>query len=341
MRNPAFQKIPGWAAAGYRRIFSGTSAMKLPMPGKGEAQCYLFPPADNDPLRFLFTAIWGDESLLIGIRSRGLLATSPALADLDLLQLPHDAAATVLEMVLEDFMDGLQQVSAHACTITTVHDPDQFILPESVQGVDFSFQGGRVDIQGSFFTDAVTLARLAELPPGQIVDNTLPALAMKPIPLPVNVLSGQAVLNMEEFTGLESGDIIFCTGMDSNEVLVQIAQFRFPAHRQDNHTIQITGTTIMSNEEDVTPDEEAVDQEPLIQDTSEIPVQLEFSIGRTSIFLGELEKIGHGYVFELTSGFDHPVTLLANGSPVGRGEIVDVDGRIGVRIVESKEDAGI
>jgi type III secretion system YscQ/HrcQ family protein len=146
---------------------------------------------------------------------------------------------------------------------------------------------------------------------------------------------------MEEFTGLEPGDIVFSNSMAEDEVLVQIGWFRFPGHRQDQRTIQITGRAIMSSEEPVNPEEEAKDQEPLIQDTSEIPIQLEFSIGKTSLSLAELKQIGKGYVFELDAGFDHPVTLLANGAVIGRGEIVDVDGRIGVRIVDSREDAGI
>jgi flagellar motor switch protein FliN/FliY len=57
-------------------------------------------------------------------------------------------------------------------------------------------------------------------------------------------------------------------------------------------------------------------------------------LGRRSMRLGELLRVGPGAIVELDRRVDAPIDLLVNGRPVARGEIVAVDERYGVRITE-------
>ena len=41
-----------------------------------------------------------------------------------------------------------------------------------------------------------------------------------------------------------------------------------------------------------------------------------------------------GYVFKLHQPLDRHVAVRANGKTIGRGELVDVDGRVGVRLLD-------
>jgi flagellar motor switch/type III secretory pathway protein FliN len=63
-------------------------------------------------------------------------------------------------------------------------------------------------------------------------------------------------------------------------------------------------------------------------------VTLTFETGRQKITFGELEKVKTGYTFECGNPVNAPVTICANDTPIGTGELLDVDGRIGVRIIE-------
>jgi flagellar motor switch protein FliN/FliY len=57
-------------------------------------------------------------------------------------------------------------------------------------------------------------------------------------------------------------------------------------------------------------------------------------LGRCTLSLGELLKLGAGAIVELDRRAGAPIDVLANGRPIARGEIVAVDDRFGVRITE-------
>jgi flagellar motor switch protein FliN len=57
-------------------------------------------------------------------------------------------------------------------------------------------------------------------------------------------------------------------------------------------------------------------------------------LGRCTLRLGELLKLGGGAVVELDRRAGAPIDLLANGRVIARGEIVAVDERFGIRITE-------
>ena len=68
-------------------------------------------------------------------------------------------------------------------------------------------------------------------------------------------------------------------------------------------------------------------------DADEIPIRLVFIAGETEIALRELRRIAPGYVFQLQQPVDRHVEVRANGRTIGTGELVEVDGRVGVRLL--------
>lgn len=64
----------------------------------------------------------------------------------------------------------------------------------------------------------------------------------------------------------------------------------------------------------------------------DMPVRLTFDLGESSITLQELSTIGVGHVFDLALSPRSGVNLRVNGLRVGEGEIVDIDGRLGVAV---------
>ena len=65
-----------------------------------------------------------------------------------------------------------------------------------------------------------------------------------------------------------------------------------------------------------------------------VSLSLSAELGRRSLRLGELMRLGPGAVLDLDRRVDAPVDLLVNGRLIARGEIVAGDERFGVRITE-------
>ncbi|MEQ1551860.1 flagellar motor switch protein FliN [Sphingorhabdus sp.] len=65
-----------------------------------------------------------------------------------------------------------------------------------------------------------------------------------------------------------------------------------------------------------------------------ISVRVSVEVGSTSMTLAELAALEPGSVVALDRKVGEPLDICANGSLVARGEIVSVDGRYGIRIIE-------
>lgn len=61
-----------------------------------------------------------------------------------------------------------------------------------------------------------------------------------------------------------------------------------------------------------------------------IPVRVSFDLGERQLSLGELKTLQVGQVLELGRPLSEAINIRANGALIGRGELVEVDGRLGV-----------
>ena len=66
-----------------------------------------------------------------------------------------------------------------------------------------------------------------------------------------------------------------------------------------------------------------------------IEVLLTFDLEERTIQMSDLESLSEGYTFSLSSPANAPVTIRANGKPIATGRLVDINGKLGVEIVES------
>jgi len=65
-----------------------------------------------------------------------------------------------------------------------------------------------------------------------------------------------------------------------------------------------------------------------------VGVRVSVEVGSVSMRLADLLNIAEGSVVELDRQANDLLDVMANGTLIARGEIVTVDGRYGVRIVE-------
>jgi type III secretion system YscQ/HrcQ family protein len=71
-----------------------------------------------------------------------------------------------------------------------------------------------------------------------------------------------------------------------------------------------------------------------VSNIEQVTIALTFDLGRLELAVGELRNLKEGYVLNLQRPLDSAVTLRVSGKVVGRGELVDLEGSLGVRLVE-------
>ena len=66
---------------------------------------------------------------------------------------------------------------------------------------------------------------------------------------------------------------------------------------------------------------------------NDIPLQLAVELGRVAITAEGVVGLKIGHVIDLNRPAGEPLELSVNGKVVGRGELVEIDGNLGVRIL--------
>lgn len=65
-----------------------------------------------------------------------------------------------------------------------------------------------------------------------------------------------------------------------------------------------------------------------------IPVELSMEVGRTNITIRKLLSMTEGSVVELTRMAGEPLDVLVNGTLIAKGEVVVVDDKFGIKLVD-------
>jgi type III secretion system YscQ/HrcQ family protein len=68
--------------------------------------------------------------------------------------------------------------------------------------------------------------------------------------------------------------------------------------------------------------------------TADVPVQLVAVLGKKVISIKEILSLKKGQVLELNRFPNEAVDLVANGKLMAKGELVEIDGKLGVRIIK-------
>jgi len=66
----------------------------------------------------------------------------------------------------------------------------------------------------------------------------------------------------------------------------------------------------------------------------DIPVTLAVELGRTRMVIEEILQLGQGSVLELDKLAGEPLDILVQGRPIGKGEVVVVNEKLGIRLTD-------
>lgn len=65
-----------------------------------------------------------------------------------------------------------------------------------------------------------------------------------------------------------------------------------------------------------------------------VPLELKAELGRAKRAVEEILRLSVGSVIDLDKEAGQPVDIIVNNKSIARGEVVEIDGRYGVRLTE-------
>jgi len=66
----------------------------------------------------------------------------------------------------------------------------------------------------------------------------------------------------------------------------------------------------------------------------DIPIALTIELGRRRMSIEEVLNLTHGSIIELNKGIKEPLEVIVNGKAIAKGELVEAEEQLAVRIVE-------
>lgn len=155
------------------------------------------------------------------------------------------------------------------------------------------------------------------------------------LPVALELCIGETSLSLDQFKRIRTGGCIFL-----NESFLQSGQgllLRTPiGHRQTwcvPATLDGLTLTLLAQPSTMNTQTAAnTDQDDASPNWDNMPVHLTFDVGRKTLTLAELRQLTEGQALPLDRPVQAGVTIRANGAVIGEGQLVDIDGQMGVLV---------
>lgn len=260
------------------------------------------------------------------------------LPELEIDPLPPPLLATAVESMLADLMSMPGTASNSGPARVLDIDVDDAGSPGLPHGwtVTAQCQATGQTFFCALHADGLGLMLLAgALTALPQTDNELD---LDSVPVRVCAAVGSAVLPAAELRSLQRHDVVMLDQYlvdPGGQLWLTVAGGQSLRVRQEHSSLIVTQgwTAIMTQTQDPSSEAEQQPAQDGLLDVDAIPVRLTFDLGERQLTLGELRRLQPGDIFDLHRPLtDGPVMVRANGALVGTGELVEVDGRIGVAL---------
>ncbi|MCJ2013130.1 type III secretion system cytoplasmic ring protein SctQ [Methylobacterium sp. J-076] len=254
----------------------------------------------------------------------------------DLATVP--AGPLLVELALAPLLDAAERIAWTGLHVVALAAPASrpgavtLLLDGALGDADFAAE---LDLDPSGEEGRAAVLALVEALPAQ------PA-SLADLPVPVAAVAGHTRLTLRHLAGLAPGDVVLpdLWHLDRGEIRLVLGTGH--AATADRH-----GATLTTPFRPIPAGGEGTGDTTMAQGTRKagapamggeaeldaVGVTLAFELGRRTVTVGELRGIGPGHVFDLGLAPDEAVDLVANGARIGRGEIVKLGERLGVRVV--------
>lgn len=161
------------------------------------------------------------------------------------------------------------------------------------------------------------------------------------IPLSASLQIGASRVPFGKLQDLDFQDILlFDRGItpNSSDCIVHFGDHLSFNAKLNNNTITLQSLMNKTNAREDLPPSASAGASPSLD---AFAVHLTFEVGEKEIPIGELRALRAGYTFEMDNPLESPVTIKANGSIIGTGELVQVADRIGVRVLDFSQQRAV
>ncbi len=156
------------------------------------------------------------------------------------------------------------------------------------------------------------------------------------LPAPVYFCAGWTIVPLSSLRNLARHDVVLLdeclVGSEADRLMLRIGDQWAAEAEIDGTRVHVTGGLERIMDEFEEQQSEEFDGNGGSVSVDDLPVRLQFDLGERMLTLAELQSVAPGYVFELGRELRRAVTIRANGRAVGDGELVEIDGQVGVLI---------
>ena len=183
---------------------------------------------------------------------------------------------------------------------------------------------------------------------GFIASHGKPVLKQDTSQLPVHLhfCLGETDLPLKNLQALHRGDVVFFMRpliQNTKQLYLRTESPKGPwwgiPASLDGSTIQILQAPQIMATSDTNPSSNDADTSDAEISIDQIPIRLSFDVGSKVVTLQELQTMQPGQTIDLGKPMQEYVTVRANGAVVGTGQLVEIDGRLGVSIASLRMPA--
>lgn len=156
---------------------------------------------------------------------------------------------------------------------------------------------------------------------------------------PVQIRAGTQQLSLGELKGLRPGDVILVERFGDHDAFATLGNHLAATldRREDGFVFTSGWKPLKTSWEFSAMTQETPSSEEL-ESLADLPIELVFEIGRAEFPLNEIAAMGEGTVLHANPSLASPVSILANGRLIGKGELIRIGEGLGVRVVRLSTD---
>lgn len=290
------------------------------------------PARPSTPSGWFVECDWGGARAFIGI-DRGPLDQLAALAmpGAEPASWPASVLLAALEFAASGLTGLVETLTRKSLRIVSVAGRPH---AAGLDAYGWSASSPRHEFQGELLLDGTAgrflAAALREQP------CIAPWDRWSTLPLRVRLMAGWVDLSTSALRSIARRDVVVldeCLLSGGNRLMVLLGPRLGVLCELQGSTLQVIEGVqeIMSDVDD-----SVAASSGLIDD---VPVRVTFDLGEREIPLGDLRTLQPGYLFNLGRDPRNTVSIRANGRLIGEGELVDIEGRVGVSVLRFTLDA--
>lgn len=257
--------------------------------------------------------------------------------------LPPALAQATVEAAMRSLLQSLQQLGRGSPALVRCADGDTDTepLPQHAFNLQLHAAQGNESIAGSLHADGLGLLLVAGLL------HTRPPVALRPlhqVPLTLHADIGFTRLPADELSQLCAGDVVLMDScfIHANRILWLSADGRAGLHAQLSPTqdaapphltiIQPWTIHMPTDTDSVTAQATESSSDAATATLASLPVRLSFDLGDVQLTLAQVQSLQAGQTLDLGHPLAGAVRIRANGALIGEGDLVEIDGQLGVSI---------